>query len=115
MKADDGGDAVLAADAVQIGKNPLGRRRIEAGNGLVGEDDLRLLRHGAGDADTLLLAARQPVGTIKGAIEQTDPVDGRQGDMAVRPRGSAASEDSDPRLPRRPISTLRSTLSRPIR
>src|SRR5918993_1741108 len=87
MQADDGGDAVLAADAVQIGKNPLGRRWIEAGNGLVGEDDLRLLRHGAGDADTLLLAARQRVGTIKGAIEQADPVDGRQGDMAVRPRG----------------------------
>src|SRR5205823_15123277 len=52
--------------------------RIEGGEGLVHEQDVRLDRHGAGDGDPLLHAARELVRERVGELGETDLLDGRQ-------------------------------------
>ena len=57
VEADDRGDAVFAANAVKVRKHFHARRRIETRHRLIGQNNLRPLCHGPGDADTLLLTA----------------------------------------------------------
>ena len=91
MQADDGGDAVASADAVQQRQHAVGGRRIEAGDRLVGQDQRRLLRHRARDADALLLAARQLVGAPQRAVEQADALERFQRQSSCRREPAAAA------------------------
>src|SRR5690606_20815027 len=59
VQVDDGGDAVLARDALEVRHHGVRGGRVEAGHRLVGEHHRRLLGQGPGDAHALLLAARQ--------------------------------------------------------
>ena len=86
MEADDCCNAIFPANAMKICKHFLARCRIEAGDRFVGENDLRLLRHGPGNTDALLLAAGELIRAIKGAIEQADPFERLQSEQPIGPR-----------------------------
>jgi hypothetical protein len=101
MQADDRGDAVLAADPMKVLEYPDGSGRVEARDRLIGEHDLRLLGHGARDADALLLPAGKLVGAVECPVGKTDPVERLQREQAVcarqrknRPRDAVRSEPS---------------------
>ena len=65
MEAHDHRDAVAPVDRTEQVEDLGGRHRIEARDGLVGQDQVRLLRERPRDADTLLLPQAMPdlVGT----------------------------------------------------
>jgi len=74
-----GTSTVLVVDAAQRVHHHLRVHRVEAGDGLVGEDHLRLLHQRAGDGDALLLAARERLGAlgrVLGDVETFENVDG---------------------------------------
>lgn len=78
MKADDGGDTVLAADFSEKAQHADRGFRIQTGHRLVGEDDGRLLSQRSGDPDALLLAAAEPIGAHHGFCQQPHPVESGQ-------------------------------------
>ena len=59
MRGDQRRQALAAGDGDQRVEDPARRTRIEIAGGFVGQQNLRLVGQGAGDGDTLLLAARQ--------------------------------------------------------
>ena len=50
-------------------------RHVEAGDRLVGQNDLRLLGEDLGDGNPLLFTTRERVCTLPGAIEEPDVVE----------------------------------------
>ena len=56
-------------------QNLVTSRGVEVAGGFVGEDDLRPCRQGPAHGDTLLLATRELVGTMGGAVGQPDRFD----------------------------------------
>lgn len=57
---------------------------IEAGDRLVGQNDVGLLRQRAGNPDTLLLAARELIDTRHGFVGQTDALEAVESQFQVR-------------------------------
>ena len=74
VRDDDDRDAELGVDLAQQGQHLLRRVRVEGARGLVGEQDLRLRRERAGDADALLLPAREPTDVGVRLVGQPDEV-----------------------------------------
>ena len=72
MCGDDDRCAVLRREAGQEVDHVSARLRVEVPGRLVGEDDARLDHEGAGDRDTLLLAAGELARQMAGALGQTD-------------------------------------------
>ena len=76
--------------------------RVEAGDGFVGEDDLRVLHQRAGDGDALLLAARQRLGPFRGLFGDAEAVEdverlqdvGAGPEVEHRLQGGAAVQDA---------------------
>ncbi len=66
MEIADDGDAVVPVDPLQRVHDDAGVARVERRDGLVGEDDARLLHQGTGDGDALLLAAGEALGALGG-------------------------------------------------
>ena len=66
----------LAVDALEVAHDDVARRRVEARDRLVGQDDRRLLRERARDPDPLLLAARQVARADVGLLDDADPLQG---------------------------------------
>ena len=66
MQIADHGDAEMLVDAQQRIHHDPGVARVERGDRLVGEDDVRLLHQRARDRDALLLAAGELVGALGG-------------------------------------------------
>jgi hypothetical protein len=62
--------AVIAIERVQQIENLVARLAIEIAGRLVGEDERRIRDDGAGDADTLLLAARELARVVLAALGQ---------------------------------------------
>ena len=62
MQAANDGAPVVAVEFFEIAHNRVRQHRVEAGNGFVGEDQLRVLHQRPRDADALLLPAAQFVG-----------------------------------------------------
>ena len=54
----------------------LGVARVERGDGLVGEDDLRVLHQRAGDRDALLLSAGQALGALGREVAKVKSIEG---------------------------------------
>ena len=79
----DHGDAVVAVDALQRVHDDAGVARIERGDRLVGQNDLRLLHQRARDGDALLLAARQAVGALGGEPGDVELFERRQRDRDI--------------------------------
>ena len=52
----------------------MGQNRIEAGDRFIGQDHLRILHHGPGDSDPLLLTSGQLIGPGVGLLTETDAV-----------------------------------------
>src|SRR6266849_4212365 len=68
---EEGGEAGLAHDGDERGRDPLGGVLVEIACGLVAEEDARLIGEGADDGDALLLAAgeaRRAVALALGAL-----------------------------------------------
>ena len=86
MQADDGGDAVRLADRVQQAEHAIGGGGIKARDRLVGKDECRLLNERARDADALLLAAGQLVGTTQGIVDQPGTLDRVERETFLRRR-----------------------------
>jgi hypothetical protein len=86
VQADDRSNAVFAANAVKVRQHFLARRRIETCHRLVGENNLRPLRHRPGDADTLLLPPGKFVHPIKRALKQANAFERLQRNSLIQPR-----------------------------
>ena len=71
----DDGDAEFAVDPLQERKRGGRRFRVESRGGFVGEKNLRVVREGARDADTLLLAARELRGILVGVFGKAHELD----------------------------------------
>ncbi len=78
--------------AQRLQHRPSGRR-VEARNRLVREENTRALREDARDRDTLLLTAREAVGTLRGDREQADYVERRERALSID-LGEATHEHS---------------------
>ena len=83
VEVDDGGDAELAVDALQVAHDDVAGGRVEAGHRLVGEQDGGLLGQGPGDAHALLLPAREVGGAHVGLLHDVDALEGLHGDLDV--------------------------------
>ncbi len=83
MEIADDGDAVVPVDPLQRVHDDAGVARVERGDGLVGEDDARLLDEGAGDGDALLLSAGEALGALGGKAGNVELLEGGEGDGLV--------------------------------
>ena len=79
----DDRDAEVLVDAQQRIHDDLGVARVERRDGLVRQDQLRLLHQRAGDRDALLLSAGQRVGPLRGQSCHVELVECREGDGAI--------------------------------
>ena len=86
VEADHSADALVLADVVEQAQHAPGRARVEAGHGLVGEDEIRLLRQRPGDTDTLLHAAAEGLHAIERAVEQAHAIQTLKRDEVIGPR-----------------------------
>ncbi len=82
----------------------MGKRRVEAGDGLVREDHPRLLRERAGNGDALLLAAGETIRALLRFVQQLDAIKAderalavRAGEIAEARRATATSARADRR------------------
>ena len=93
VKVADHRDAVVAVDGAQDLHHPRGAGRIERGDRLVGEQDLRLLHQRPGDRHPLLLAARERVAALEDEGRHLDPLErhDRERPLLRRPQLAAAS------------------------
>ncbi len=64
MGGDQSGAALLADEAEEFGEDEVGGAFVEIAGGLVGEDQRGLVGEGAGDGDSLLLAAGELGGLV---------------------------------------------------
>ncbi len=87
MQVAQHGDAVMAVDALQRVHHDARVARIERGDRLVGQNDLRLLHQRARDGDALLLAAREAVGALGGEAGDVELLERgeRERDVALGP------------------------------
>ena len=69
---EDGGQAMLALEALEQAEDGLGRGLVEIAGGLVGEQDGGFGDEGARERDALLLAARELARAMPGAIGEAD-------------------------------------------
>src|SRR5688572_24644962 len=79
LVGDDDHGLSLAVDGLEGGEDLVAGLGVEVPGGLVGEDDRRPVDQGAGDGDTLALAARQLVGAVLHAVGQADDGEGLGG------------------------------------
>ena len=88
MQVAEYGDAELAIDALKGVHHDGGVARVERGNRLIGEDDIRLLHQSAADRHTLLLAAGELIGALDGECCDVELLQGGEGDhpVMVRPQ-----------------------------
>src|SRR5437899_8362820 len=83
---EDHRQAGLPPQPLELVVEQVPRHRVERSEGLVHEQDLRLLGEGAGQGDPLAHPSRQLVGALAGEACQVDEVEeGRHGLPAVRP------------------------------
>src|SRR5690606_40170000 len=75
VQVDDGRDPVFAGDPLEVGHHGVGRGWVEAGYRFVSQHHRRLLGQRPGDADALLLAAGQGVGSHEGLLGDPDTVE----------------------------------------
>jgi hypothetical protein len=94
MQAAKDRDTLPPADVSQQVQDILAGLRIEAGHGFVREDDAWPLRDGSRDRHSLLLAARQSVGSLFRLVQHTDPVEALERPQLILPR--EASEHPAP-------------------
>ena len=76
MEIAEHGDAVLRVEVAQRVHHGLRVARIERGDGLVRQDDLRVLDERAGNGHALLLAARKALGALGREVAEVEPVKG---------------------------------------
>ncbi len=97
VQRDDQRDAVVAAHRHQRVHHPLGRLRIERGDGLVGQHQLGALHQRAGDGDALLLAAGQLARLLAGMRLDADLGErGKRGAaLIIVPEAERAAEGID--------------------
>jgi hypothetical protein len=86
VQADDSRYAIRRANVAELRKDFDGCFRIEAGHRFVSQYQSGLLNQSTGDADTLLLAARQLVSPHQGFVEQANPSKTLQPKLPVRTR-----------------------------
>ena len=75
VQAAHDGESFVGGDLADEGHHLLARLRVEGGDGLVGQEDRRLLHEGPGDGHALLLATGQGVAALVGAVEEADTVE----------------------------------------
>ncbi len=83
MKIAKHGQTEVAIDASKRVHHRLGIARIERGDGLVGQNDLRLLHEGARDGDALLLSAGKRLGPFGRKTCHVELLQGRQRDGLI--------------------------------
>ena len=83
MQVGDDGTAVLFVDPPQRLHHHLRVHRIERGNRLVRENDLRILHQRPGNGDALLLPARQRLGPFRRVLGDAQPIEDVDGAMDV--------------------------------
>ena len=83
VEVDDGGDAQLAIDALQVAHDDVAGGRVEARDRLVGQQDRGLLRQRPCDADALLLAAREVGGSHVGLLDDVHAFERLHRDLDV--------------------------------
>jgi len=86
MEADDRQHRVAPGDLPEQLHEAVRGGGIEAGDGLVREQQLRLLRERARDADTLLLPAAQLVDADQRLAEQPHPLQAAEGQLSISTR-----------------------------
>ena len=94
VEVDDGRDAQLAVDALEIAHHLVGGGRVERRDRLVREDDPRLLGERTSDADPLLLSAREVGGSGPRLVRDAYPLECLEAQLQVRCRPS--SEERSP-------------------
>ena len=72
MQRDDHGNAVVLVDVAQGVHHDACRFRVQRGDGLVSENDLRLLHQRAGNRHTLLLAAGECGNALMGKVHHAN-------------------------------------------
>ena len=101
VQAADDGEPLVGGDLADERHHLVARLGVERGDRLVGEEDARVLHEGAGDRHALLLAARQGVGALVGAVEQPDAVEvpegGEPARLRVRPQPEPRAADAGQR------------------
>ena len=88
MKADDGRQVLLAREARYEVEDVSRGGGVEACHGLVGKDELSALHESPRNADALLLATGEPVGTLKRFVEKSNAIEAghRQQPVLARER-----------------------------
>ena len=77
MGDDDDGDAQALVDVLEQFQDGFRRLRVQGGRRFVAEQDLRVAGQGAGNADTLFLAALELGRVIAGPVAEADQVQKR--------------------------------------
>src|SRR5690606_36072164 len=95
VQVDDGRDAELAADLLQVAHHDVAGRRVERGDRLVGQHDLGFLGERPGDAHPLALATGQVGGPYVRLVEDLDP--GERGGRGPDVRLGIATQERAPR------------------
>ena len=83
---DDDESRALPVEAMEDVEDELLVGLVEIPGGFVGQDDLRMVDEGAGDAHALLLTAGQLRGQVVGSVPQTHVLQGLHGLLLVRHR-----------------------------
>src|SRR5699024_1733002 len=91
VRDDDDGDAELDVDTLDDVEDVLGRLRVERARRLVSEEDRRVRREGARDADALLLPARELRRVGARLVGEADEVE-ELGDARVALRAGPARD-----------------------
>src|SRR5439155_1764735 len=98
QRADDG-DAVLLVYLLEVLHHGVARRRVQACDRLVGEHELGLLHERPGDADTLLLPARERIRAAERLLADPDAAK-----IVERERDVLATWARCDRAPRAPVA-----------
>nr|BFF16361.1 hypothetical protein GCM10025699_76640 [Microbacterium flavescens] len=75
MRHEQDRHAVLVVDPPQQVEHLARRLRVEGAGRLVRDEHVGAVRQGPGDADALLLAARELGGVLEGLVRETDEVE----------------------------------------
>ena len=86
---------LLFVQLLEVLEDRMRQHRIERGNRLVGQDQLRLLHQRARNADPLLLPARQRIGAHVSLVAQAQLVEVRQRALAIRRRKELTGSGRD--------------------
>lgn len=83
MKDENQRGIVVLRHLVQQRQNLRPEDRVEAADRFIGEDDLGLLSHDAGDGHALLLPSRERVRPLVDLLLETDLANGLPGDLPI--------------------------------